>query len=775
MRVETANSDVGGRPERQGGESPGWRRLREAINGLVVGDSVEATLESVLLHAENALPAAGHRLDVHLSSRGRHVRDRGGCGRMAHSLGVGRPGPVYGLIDGVHVVSVAVATASTVYGVLAAIAPDGGRFAAGDDEILATYARHAAALIEMAELLEAAHEEERTARLLLNVARSLAGRQSETDICRVVAEAVPRLLGADRGVVMLWDEKTGDVRVVGQHGWPPQPGRRSCSSVAATTNDSPELWQLLATGNPVLVDHRSSVWTRRMLSHFGLVAAAAVPMMFDGTLAGVIVAAWVDTSPPAVLHDAASERLYGLASLAAVTLDNTRLLEEIRHHVSHDGLTELPNRQLFEVRLQRELTSGQFPPVPVAVIFGNVSRLKRVNDGLGHSAGDELLRHVARRLRSVVREQDTVARYSGDEFAVLLPGTDRQGAENVADRIRAALTPPMRLGGNEIYAELTLGIAADGDAGSARAGRDGAETARRLVEEATNDVLSTRARTRGHANTGTPSADRLRLETELHGAVSRGEIAVHFQAQIDVADGTWVGVEALARWEHPTLGSVSPGIFVPLAEESGLIDEIGQHVLRVACHTIAGWRREGLVLEVAVNVSAVQLTDPGFAALVERVVEETGLPPAQLTIEVTESQVLTEVASRQGHLEHLRHMGIGISVDDFGTGYSSLAQLHRLPVTEMKIDRSLIDQLTAEQSSVFAAGIVGLGHGLGLRVVAEGVESGAQLTALRQLGCDRAQGFLISRPLEPETLRAVMVGVKASPQPSTARLPVAAD
>ena len=237
---------------------------------------------------------------------------------------------------------------------------------------------------------------------------------------------------------------------------------------------------------------------------------------------------------------------------------------------------------------------------------------------------------------------------------------------------------------------------------------------------------------------------------------------MHLQPQVDLASGRVVGVEALARWHHPVLGSVRPDVFVPIAEASGQIRGIGEHVLHEACRTVAAWRAEGLELEVAVNVSAVQLTDPGFAGMVLRVLGDTGLPARSLTLEVTESQVLTEVATRHGHLESLRGVGVGISVDDFGTGYSSLAQLQRLPVTELKIDRSFTSQLSAEVAcSPLVAGIIGLAHGLGLRVVAEGVETCTQSQALEAMTCDRVQGYLFGRPAEPAAIRELLLATTA--------------
>ena len=309
-----------------------------------------------------------------------------------------------------------------------------------------------------------------------------------------------------------------------------------------------------------------------------------------------------------------------------------------------------------------------------------------------------------------------------------------------------------------MFVDLSIGIAVAETSGHASP-EDALRLAGELLARAEEDMHRRR--------TGTPAAvpdqehrsrEHLRLETDLRGAVDRGEIAVHLQPQVDLASGRVVGVEALARWHHPALGSVRPDVFVPIAEASGQIRGIGDHVLREACRTVAAWHADGWDLEVAVNVSAVQLTDPDFAESVLHVLAETGLPAGSLTLEVTESQVLSEVATRHGHLEALRALGVGISVDDFGTGYSSLAQLQRLPVTELKIDRTFTSQLTADGSpSPLVAGIIGLAHGLGLRVVAEGVETYAQSQALHGMTCDRVQGYLFGRPAAPEAVRELLL------------------
>lgn len=735
------------------------RGLRSAASDLVSGASLEETLDRVAERADGAVHARGHLLDLRLPNGVRHVRSRGLDPSVLETLRDTPLVPGIRCVEGAEVLAVAVASATRKYGMLAAVVNSGQAFFPEDEDLLAAYAQHAAAGIEMSVLLSETREQEETARLLLRVARSLAGRRTVSAVAQSVAEAVPLLSGADRSAVALWEPGLGRVWIPGSSGWPADLAERVAQYVT-TPEESPELRELLAAGLPMLVDRGGSAWARDVLDEFGIEAMGWVPIKVDGQLVGIVLAHWVDTVPPPVLGEALTERLWGLAGLAGVALDNSRLLDEIRRQDSHDALTGLPNRALFEARLESALGEVDREGAQVAVLFCNVSRLKRINDSLGHGAGDELLRKVAGRLRAaVVREGDTVARCSGDEFVVLLPGVGDSDAEDVAARVQSSLTAPMRVGGEEVFVDLAIGFAV-AEAAPFIAPEDRRELGRRLIECAYEDMHRVRAEARGLVHPE-QSPDRLRVETELRGAAGRGEFRVHLQPQIDLATGRVVAVEALARWYHPEMGLVSPGLFVPIAEDSGLIEEIGEYILREACHVVAGWREQGIDLELAVNVSAVQLNKPDFAELVHLVLMESGLPCDRLVVEVTESQVMSHVAAGNGNLHRLRELGVGISVDDFGTGYSSLAQLRRLPVTEVKVDQAFTAQLTDEDSSAFVAGIVGLGQGLGLRVVAEGVETPAQLDALQDMGCHRAQGYLLGRPADPAAvLDALLAGTQ---------------
>ncbi|MGY1602056.1 putative bifunctional diguanylate cyclase/phosphodiesterase [Geodermatophilus sp. SYSU D00815] len=735
--------------------------LQEAVTDLAGEVSLEETLDRVAQRADRAVHAPGHVLDVRLPGGNRHVRSRGLGDRVLRELGDRRLRPGLQRVGGAEVLAVPVTGATGAYGVLAAVAQPGQAFFPEDEAMLAAFARHAAVAVRMAGLLTEAKAHEETARLLLSVARKLAGRRSVRQIAQEVADAVPVLSSADRSAVALWEPGVEGIWIAGASGWPDDLVGKVADYVTST-EESPELCQMVSRGQPMLVDRTASPWARDVLDEFGLRAMAGVPITSDGRLAGIVLAYWADGEPPAALDDTLVERLWGLAGLAGVALDNSKLLDEVRWQAAHDALTGLPNRAEFETRLAATTERLGRDLASCAVLFCDVSRLARINDSLGHEAGDHVLRQVGQRLASAVREGDLVARYSGDEFAVLLLDVGTAEARRVAARIRDGLSRPVRAGDGEVFVELATGTAV---ATASTAGDDRPALARGLLARATEDMHASRARSRGLPARPDRSPQRLRLETELHGAVRRDEIRVHYQPQVEILTGRPVAVEALARWVHPELGPVPPDVFIPLAEDCGLIHEIGTHVLREACRTVAGWGADGVALEVSVNVSAAQLGRSDFTDLVRRILDETGLRGERLTLEITESQVVTDLAERNRHLRRLRSLGLGISVDDFGTGYSSLAQLHRLPATEVKIDRSFMATSAGGDLAGLVAGIVGLGHGLGLRVVAEGVETPAQLHALAAIGCDRAQGYLLGRPADAA---AVLGALRECPVNSTA-------
>ena len=429
--------------------------------------------------------------------------------------------------------------------------------------------------------------------------------------------------------------------------------------------------------------------------------------------------------------------------------------ERIRHQANYDALTQLPNRWLFQARLgqgiERCRTSGR----KLALLYLNVNQFKFVNDSLGHRAGDELLKELARRILGVVRHDDTVARLGGDEFAVIVEHyRDDEPIELLPDRLLKAVAEPFRLEGGEVVVGASIGVALyPGDAADVETLARNAATAMRHAKEQRasafrffDDRMETRA------------LERLKLELRLRRALEKGEFEIHYQPQVDISSRSLVGAEALIRWTDPELGSVSPGVFIPVAESSGLIVAIGQWVLREVCRQIVAWKAAGhAVPRIAVNLSFLQFRRPDFLDTVKSIISEAGIEGSQLEFELTESIVMHDADQAISILTALRALGIELAIDDFGTGYSSLNRLKRMPIQTLKIDRCFINDVTrGSDDATIVSAIISMAHALNLKVVAEGVETEQQLAFLAGKRCDSAQGFLLSRPIAPDRFAALM-------------------
>jgi diguanylate cyclase (GGDEF)-like protein/PAS domain S-box-containing protein len=418
---------------------------------------------------------------------------------------------------------------------------------------------------------------------------------------------------------------------------------------------------------------------------------------------------------------------------------------ELAHQASHDPLTGLPNRLLLQDRLERALVAGREDRV-VAAVFVDIDHFKLINDSYGHEAGDAVLTAVAERLSAAVRPSDTVTRFAGDEFVVVCESLDDPSqVMGLADRLLDSLKGSYPVPGASLELSVSTGIAIAAPGDSAEDVVRNADTA---MFEAKN-----RGRDRvvvfDSALSGRAKA-RLDMTQELRYAVERGELELHYQPMLDLRQGRVAGVEALLRWNRPGYGQIEPQAFIPVAEDSGVIVAIGEWVVREACTMAAARGRlpDTDPFSVAVNLSARQLGAPDLVESIGRCLQETGLEPSLLTLELTESTVMDDPVAANVILEHLKLLGVRLSIDDFGTGYSSLAYLQRFPVDELKIDHSFVDGLGTETSDgAIVSGIISLAHTLDLDVVAEGIETPLQLQRLRELGCERAQGFLIAKPL----------------------------
>jgi diguanylate cyclase len=428
---------------------------------------------------------------------------------------------------------------------------------------------------------------------------------------------------------------------------------------------------------------------------------------------------------------------------------------QLRHLATHDPVTGLPNRALLDDRIAQAVSHASRKRHSFAVMLCEFGRLKLINESLGHHAGDLLLQELARRLTDALHDADTVARTSGDEFIIVVsPIATHDDADLVAHRVIEIMQPAVEIAGITIHASPSIGIAFYPDDGDCVA---------TLIAHA--DAATCAAKHRGRnsvqcyaASMDAGTHDKVRLESELHAALERQEFELYYQPKVDTRSGTFHSAEALIRWRHPDRGVVSPAAFIPLAEECGLIGAIGEWVLREACRQGRVWQLDGLPsVRIAVNVAASQLRSGNLADTIRRALSDAGLEPQFLEIELTESAVMSDPEESIRILEQLSEMGVLVSVDDFGTGYSSMSYLRRFPIDQLKIDRSFVSEITARSDDASIVGaIISLAHNLRLKVVAEGVETLAQLDLLRALGCDQYQGYQFSPPVPVSRFEALL-------------------
>lgn len=478
-----------------------------------------------------------------------------------------------------------------------------------------------------------------------------------------------------------------------------------------------------------------------------LLAPNSVLMRRDGAEVGID-----DSAAP--IHDRRG-RVSGAVMVFRDVTAARGLALRMSHLAQHDSLTDLPNRVLMTDRLRQAMALAERHGTGLALLFVDVDRLKHINDSLGHAIGDRLLQSVAMRLLECARHSDTVCRHGGDEFVILLSDVaDAQDAAVFADKVLVALGATHCVDGHELNITVSIGIATcPGDATTVDA----------LIHNA--DVAMYLAKISGRNNyqffrpdMDAGALERLSLESDLRHAVKRREMVLHYQPIMNVESGVIIGAEALIRWRHPQRGLVPCTQFIPIAEEAGLIVPIGRWVLREACLQARAWQDAGLPpMRVAVNISAVELRARDFIADVRAVLDETGLDPRLLELELTETFLMQDPISTTAVLNKLGDMGVQLALDDFGTGYSSLSHLKRFPIDTLKIDRSFIrDLITDADDASIVRAVIGMGKSLNLRVVAEGVESREQLVCLRDEGCREAQGFLFSQAVESKEFSRIL-------------------
>jgi diguanylate cyclase (GGDEF)-like protein len=474
-----------------------------------------------------------------------------------------------------------------------------------------------------------------------------------------------------------------------------------------------------------------------------------LPIVFGGTPRGSLGFATIRKGKRWPADAVALLRIVG--EIFASALERQRVDKQIQHQAFHDSLTDLPNRSLFTDRLKLAVAQSRRKKSGLAVLFMDLDHFKLVNDTLGHSVGDRLLRGVADRLVACMREVDTVARVGGDEFIILLPDVgEGKNAARVAEKILDAVAKPFDLGDHVLYVTASIGLSL-----YPNDGRD----PEILLQNADNAMYRAKESGRNSYQLFAPAMnaralDRLSLEQGLRQALEKNELVLNYQPLVSFSTGQIVGAETLMRWRHPGRGLLKPEDFIPVAEDTRLILPIGEWVLRTACRQMKWWQQQGFpALRLAVNLSGLQFQEAGLVRTVTSAITESGLEAKDLELEITESLAMKDVAVTAATLAALREMGVGISMDDFGTGHASLGYLKSFPINTLKIDRSFVDDIGINNAgTVIVTTIIEMAHGLGLKVIAEGVETEEQFDFLREHACDEFQGFLHSIPLSAKEM-----------------------
>ncbi|MHB1785742.1 MAG: EAL domain-containing protein [Acidimicrobiales bacterium] len=736
-----------------------FRSLQTMATELVAADDMESVLALLTRRAGVAVRATRYLLAVCLGGR-LHIHSDGFTPQeadlVASEILAEDPDDHQGSRLIVDVVS-----GEHHYGRLAAIYPEGTEFFPQERDLLAAYAGHAAAVLNTASALDEMRCQNRTSTALLSLARSLSEVASSQEVAVKLAAAVTEVVDCASTCVLLWNKGENRLRLVAGVGV-----SERVESILAETgiglSDTPEVAKLLSLQEPNFFDYETADEFHRGLMQPDGGSTAVVPIVSRGNFFGIVTAS-IHRSLASLQGDPdLLARLTGIALQAGTALENAALLDQVRHQALHDSLTGLPNRALLNDRAERALVEAVRVRDRVALVFLDLDRFKKVNDILGHRGGDALLVDVAERLSGALRASDTVVRLGGDEFVVLIPHVrDVAEVEAIAVKITAALASPFMVEGQEVYVTASLGTSMS----TSSPGEDFES----LLRQA--DIAMYRAKALGGAvavtyETGAdePTHDALALEADLHSAIMRQELRVLYQPQVDLVSNELVGVEALVRWQHPRLGMLEPYAFLPIAEESDMIVDIDLWVLGVAARQAASWKqRYGLDLSMAVNLSSRTAHSARLEPAVVSVLADSGIRADCLELEITEKVVDFESQGLRDVVSRLRALGVRMAIDDFGTGSSSFGRVHGIQVDTLKIDRSLLSDLTVNpQTAPLLAAMLNMGSALGMHVVAEGVESSEQANWLRDNSCAVAQGFHFSRPTPPEAIEELVARKKAA-------------
>jgi diguanylate cyclase (GGDEF)-like protein len=664
-----------------------------------------------------------------------------------------------------HRVVVDVLSSQRRYGRLAAINPN-GVFFPQERVVLQAYARLAAAALDSASALDDARRQARTARALLDLSNSLAQLATTDDMAANIVRALPAVIGCDRAAVALFEPGAPHGRVVATTGYSP------ADEVRLRSMEVP-------VPAPRAGDTAVTVWDRESAAHLnvlpmlmdelGAAAVATIPIIVNDERVGLVVGDVTDRPERMIDDPELAGRLRGVASQATIAIRNARLLEGIRHQALHDSLTGLPNRTLILDRVEQMQARARRSGSETAALFLDLDGFKQVNDTLGHEAGDQLLKSVAARLLTTLREGDTIARLGGDEFVVLVEGSTPTGSpELVAERLLEVMREPFEI--DDVARPIVRVTASIGIA------RGNKISATDLLRDADIALYEAKAAGRDRYVTfqremQTAVEDRLTLELDLRGALDRNEYFLVYQPIFELETGAPLGVEALLRWQHPERGLVQPDAFIPLLEETKLIVDVGRWVINEAARQAQEWRLADRNMYVSVNVSARQLDGDHLVRDLRTALETTGLPPQGLVIELTETAIMYDANATALQLRAIKDLGVGVAIDDFGTGYSSLAYLRQFPVDILKIDRSFVSAISdSAESSALIRTLVQLGKQLGLKTLAEGIEEHDQFCQLQQEQCDSGQGFMFARPLAADAVQDFLAALPnpAAPMPQPA-------
>jgi diguanylate cyclase (GGDEF)-like protein len=730
--------------------------LQRTVLDLISAPDPEQGLRGVLEAAARSVHVPAYVLSVDQSvSLPKHLLYAGIGPDEAATLAASLPEHLRLGSPGMVVVEVASTRCS--FGYLAVLDAGTRQFLPQEHALVRSYAALAAAALDSATALEEARRQATSAGTLLDLSSSLSELRSTEEIAFILARAVESVIDCDRSVVLINDSSTDLVRIAASHGFP-EPFEQQLSGITL-----PSSLAAAMSGGLVFYDELEIAAFRTNVDlpfDTRPAAGASAPMVANGELIGALVVLVNDRPERLLRHTSLGEALRGLSGQAAVAIRNARLVDQIRHQALHDGLTGLPNRTLVLDRLEQALARSKRDGTAVSALFIDLDGFKEINDTLGHAAGDRLLVALADRLRVTLRDSDTLGRLGGDEFVVVAEGASLSaGPQAIAERILEVLREPFQLEGYE-DARLTL-TTSIGIALGHRA------SAGELLRDA--DIALYNAKDRGkncfvlyQPEMSKRMRDRFHLAKDVRSAIEGQQFFLLYQPFFDLGLGTVIGAEALLRWQHPERGVVDAQDFVPLLEEIGVVTEVGRWVLEEATRQGRRWHQMGHPLDVSVNVSRWQLESGRLAEDVARALALTGFDPCSLTVEIAESSITRDSTSVIAELLRIKELGVKVVIDDFGTAYSSLAYLSQFPIDGVKIDRSFIASIDdSNEAGTLIHVLLELGKTLGLRTMAEGIETSGQVSRLQQERCDDGQGFLLARPLTPEALEELLAAPPA--------------